>query len=106
METQLHCFCPRRHVVRAAERGKEVVKGIFIGEVDDRKPQTPPVTVAIEQIVLAHGKVEQMPRLNAGRIVVIVLRPRFRDLHQIRTVQIPRARCEWRAVGRELVSAE
>ena len=44
--------------MRAAERGEEVVEGIFIREVDDREAGTSPVLVAMEEVIFAHGEIE------------------------------------------------
>ena len=73
MEAQLRRQRARRHVVRSAEGGKEVIERHLVGHVDGRKPQAPLVTVAVEQVVVAHRDVEQIARCDAGRIVVIIL---------------------------------
>ena len=58
--------------MRAAEGRKEVVENIFVGQVDDRKAQAHLVAVAIQQVVMADGQIEQVTGLNALRIVVVV----------------------------------
>ena len=47
-------------VVRAAEGREKVVEGGFVGDVDRRETQTPLVAVALEQIVVTNGEVEQV----------------------------------------------
>ena len=64
----------------AAERRKEVIQCVFIGNVDPGQPQTPSVSVAFEEIVVANGGIEEIAWLDAGRILVIVLRPWGWDL--------------------------
>ena len=65
----------RRDVMRAAERGQEIVEGFLVGYVDYREAQTPLVAVAVEKVVVSNGGVKQAPRVNAWRVVVIILRP-------------------------------
>jgi hypothetical protein len=52
MESQLRRQCTWRHIMRAAERGKKVVEGEFIGDVDRCQLQTDFVFIATEQIVV------------------------------------------------------
>ena len=75
---------PRRNVMCAAERGKEVVERLFVEEVDGRQLHAPPVTVAVEQIVVAQCEVKQAARLSSLRIVVVVFRSGRRYLEQSR----------------------
>ena len=49
----------RCDVVRAAEGGKEVVKGIFVGQIDGGELSAPFVSVAVKQIIVSDRKVEQ-----------------------------------------------
>src|ERR1700728_23767 len=76
VEAQLHGFAAWRYVVRAAERGQEIVQGGLVGQVDNREAQAPLVPVAVEEVVLAHGGVEQVSRRNARWILVVILGPR------------------------------
>lgn len=56
VEAQLDSFGPRRHVMRAAKRGKEVVQGRLVHQVDDRETQAPPVMViTTEEVVVPYG---------------------------------------------------
>ena len=48
----------RRHVVRSAERGEEVIECVLVCDVHARKPQTPSVPVTLEDVVFANGGVE------------------------------------------------
>ena len=61
---------PRRHIVRAGERREEVVQRDLVAEVDDRHRgrQRPLVRLlAVQQVVLAEGEVEQVARGDARR---------------------------------------
>ena len=73
VEAQFQRFGARRHEVRAAERGEEVVQRFFVGQIDHREAQAPLVAVAVEEIVMADGQVEQIARRNSRRILVVVL---------------------------------
>ena len=72
VKAELDSLGSRCHIVRAAERGEEVVQRILIGQVDHSEPQTPLVPVAVEQIVFADGNVKQVTRSDARRILVVV----------------------------------
>jgi len=50
--------------VGAAEGGEEVVEGVFVGEVDGGEAEAPLVLVAVEEIVLANGGVEEVAGLG------------------------------------------
>ena len=63
----------RCDVVRAAERGEEVVERVIVRQVDDGKLRTPFVLVAVEQVVMADGKIEEIPGCDARRIVIVIL---------------------------------
>ncbi len=73
MEAEVDGFRARCHVVRTAEGGQEIVNGCFVGQVDDGKPQTPFVAIAVEEIVVANRKIKEISRLNAWRILVVIL---------------------------------
>lgn len=66
----------RRDVMRAAERGKEVVQCDFVREVDRRELQAPFETITAKQVVLSHAQIEQIAWLYPHGIVVIILRSR------------------------------
>ena len=83
MKAQLHRFRPRRHVVRTAEGGEEVVERRLVGQVDDCKAQAPLVTVSVEQVVLANTGIKQAARRDALRVVVIVFLPWRRDTDEL-----------------------
>jgi hypothetical protein len=72
--------------VRPAECGQEVIQRSLVRQIDSCDLETPLVFVAVEQIVMADADVKQVTRSDPGRIVVVILRPRRRDLHKIRTV--------------------
>ena len=58
VEGELDRLCTRRYVVCSAERREEIVQGRFVGQVDHGEAQAPLVAVAVEKIVMAHGKVK------------------------------------------------
>ena len=72
MEAEFRRVAPRRDIVRAAERGKEVVERSLVCQIDDCETQTPLVTISVEHVVIAHAGIKQVPRGNALRIVVVV----------------------------------
>lgn len=74
MEAQLDCLRARGYEVCAAERRQKVVRGRFVGQVDDRKSQTPLVTVTMEDVVIAHAGVKEVARFDARGIAVYVKR--------------------------------
>ena len=45
----------------------------FVGQIDDRDAEAPLVAVAVEEVVVAHGDVEEIARRDARRIVIVVL---------------------------------
>src|SRR5215469_10377281 len=75
MESQLRRFCPRCYVMSSAEGRKVVVQGHSIAQIDDGETQAPLKTVSVEQVVVTHGKVKQVPRGDALRVVIIILLP-------------------------------
>lgn len=73
VEAEVYCFGARAYEMRTAERRKEVVQGFLVGQVDDREAQAPLVTIAVEEVVVADGQVEKVPRCDARRILIVVL---------------------------------
>src|SRR5208283_2741131 len=56
-------FCRKsswRHVMGSAESREEIVKRLFVQQVDRRQAEAPSVLVAAEKVVLPHGKVEEV----------------------------------------------
>ncbi len=74
MEAQLNCLRARGYEVRPAERRQKVVRGRFVGQVDDRKTQTPLVPVTVEEVVIAHAGVKQVAGFDARGVAVYVKR--------------------------------
>ena len=58
--------------MRAAEGGEEVVHGVLVCYVDRCEPDAPLVAIAVEQVVVPDGDVEQVARLHARRIAIVV----------------------------------
>src|ERR1700722_12210525 len=63
---------PRGHVVGSAERRQEVVERVFVGDVDRGQVEVHLVMVSVEQVVLAYGRIEEVARLDARRVVIVV----------------------------------
>ena len=59
--------------MRSAERRKEVVECVLVRDIDGGEPQTPLSLVAIEEVVVADGRVEQASRRDARGVLVVVL---------------------------------
>ena len=56
----------------AAERRKEVIQRVFIGDVDPGQLEAPSVSVAFEEIVVANGGIEEIAWLDPLRILVVI----------------------------------
>ena len=82
VESNLRGQGSRRHIVRPAERGKEVVKRVLVSDVDRRELQAHLVFVSLENVVVPDGDVKQTPRRDARRILVVVLGIRCGHLQQ------------------------
>ena len=92
--------------MRPAERGKEIVKCGLVRQVDDREAQAPLVVVAAEQVIIAHAGIEQVTRLDARRIVIVILCSWSRYLEPCRPVERRVARHQRSAQRRENAPAE
>ncbi len=44
----------RRDVMRSTEGRKEIVKRVFVGQIDDRQPRAPLILIAVKNIIDAH----------------------------------------------------
>ena len=88
MEPDLSRQRTRRYVVRAAEGREEIVNSILVGDVNAREGETPLIAFALEEVIIAHRNVEQMPWSNARRIVVVILGSGGRYLEKRRPVLI------------------
>ena len=71
---------PRRHIVRAAERGKEVVERVLVGDVDCSELETHLVLIAAEDVVVPDGNFEKATRRDTRWVLVVVLRVRLRHI--------------------------
>ena len=72
VETDLPSERTRCDIVCPAEGRKEVVKRIFVGQINRRQARAQFVLVAVEQVVMADRDIEEIPRRDARRIVVVV----------------------------------
>ena len=86
VETDFGAQRSRGHIVRPAERRKEVVNRFLVGHVDGLQAQAPFVTVAAKQIVVADRQIEQAATGHPRRIVVVVLGTGLGNLQEYRTV--------------------
>src|SRR5215472_7040137 len=71
-------------VVCAAEGGEKIIEGVLVGQIDRGQDETDLVALAAQQVVVSNGEIKQVSRLDARRILVVVLGPRRRNLHQAR----------------------
>ena len=91
MEPELSCQRTRRHIVRAAEGGQEVIQRVLVGDVDRGQLQADFVLVSAEYIVVSNRQVEKAPRLDSLWVVVVLLGVRRWYLDQTRTQLSPKA---------------
>ena len=82
VETQFRRLGAGRDVVRAAKSRKEIIQSHSVRQIDDRKAEAPSVPIPAKQVVLAHGEIKQIARLNSLRSVVVILRSRRRYFQQ------------------------
>ena len=78
VEAQFSCVVSRSNEVRATESRQKVEECGFVCQVDGSKTQAPLVTITVKEVVVAHCGVKEIPRRDAGWIVVHVKRPKFR----------------------------
>ena len=72
----------RSYIVRTAEGGEEVVKGVLVGDVDGRQVEVHLVVIGAEQVLLANREVEQVAGCDTRRVFVVVLCSRHGDADQ------------------------
>src|ERR1700722_5516637 len=82
VETELCRECPRRHIMRPAERRQKVIKRIFIRHIHTRKLQAPLEPIPVEKVVVPTRRIKQIPLLNARRVMVIRSSPWSRNFQQ------------------------
>ena len=75
VEPHLRRISSRRDEVGSAERRQEVVKRDFVGQVDDRKAQAPPVMILSEQVFVSQAGIKEVAGCNSRGIVVVVFCP-------------------------------
>src|ERR1700733_13781377 len=76
METDSSRQCAGRDVMRSTKRRKKIVERLFVRQIDHRQAGAYLVPVAVKNVVMPHGNVEEVPGCNARRIVVVILRAR------------------------------
>ena len=84
MKSQLRGIGSWSHEVRTTEGRQKVVECGLVGQVDDGKSQAPPIVIAVKEIVIADCSVKQMPRRDAGWIMVYVERADSREDYSCR----------------------
>jgi hypothetical protein len=72
VEAQLRRVRARRNEVRSTKGGEKVVERRFVGDVDGAHLQAPLVAVAVKQVVVPHGHVEEVAGRDSRRIMVII----------------------------------
>jgi hypothetical protein len=75
-----------RDVVRAAERGEEIVNRSLIADVNGGQAETPLAAVAADKIVIADSQVEQIASSDTRRIAIVVLGSGSGNLQELRSV--------------------
>src|SRR5215472_2398096 len=83
MKAKFQCLCTGCHKVCPAEGRQEIIEGGLVRQIDDCKPQTPLVAVAVEQVVMPNARVEEVPGSDTRRIPVRVIRPWRRQTQQL-----------------------
>src|ERR1051326_5012324 len=82
LESNPRLVGPGLNEMRAAERREKVVHCRLITDVRDRKLQCDPLSIgASQQVIGSDGDVKDVPRRHTGRMVIVVLGSRCRDLH-------------------------
>src|ERR1700756_4170671 len=71
VKAELGRVSPWRQKVSAAKGRQEIVKRNFVGDIDRGYTKAPLVLVAMKDIVLSDGNVEQVARRNTRRIVIV-----------------------------------
>ena len=80
-KTDLSLETARRNEMRAAEGGQEIVKRLFVRQVDRRQPQRHPLVLGAKQVIRADAQVKQVARCDPRRVVIIVLGAVRRNPH-------------------------
>src|ERR1039458_206031 len=82
MQTDCRGHRPRRDIMRSAEGRKEIVESLLVRQIDHRQSGAPLVLVAVKNVVVSHREVEETPRCDTGRVMVVVLRAGRRNLYE------------------------
>src|SRR5579864_1328441 len=65
----------RRDVVRAAERGEEVVKSDLVHHIDGGDLEAPFIAVTVKQVIVARTQIKQAAGADALGVVVVIFSP-------------------------------
>ena len=73
MESDLSADRTRRHIMCAAKGGEEIVEHIFVGQIDHLDLGAPQISIAVKNVVMADGHVEEVSGRDARRVMVGIL---------------------------------
>ena len=68
--------------MRSTERREEIVESALVRDVYGCELHAHLVPVSVKQVVMPDRQIEQMPRRNPRRILVVILCPRRWNFHQ------------------------
>ena len=80
METNRCRHRARCDIVGSAESRQKVIERLFIRQIDNCQSGAPFVPIAVKNVVVSHGYVKQVARLDSLRVVIVIFRTGFRDL--------------------------
>ena len=66
METNRRRNCAWSYIVSSAKGGEEIVEGVFVGQIHHRQPRAPFVLIAVKDVVVANGDVEEIARTRCA----------------------------------------
>src|SRR5438552_137963 len=79
-ETDRPRVAPWCKKMRAAKGRMEIVERLVIRDIRYRHLQRHPRTfLLIEEVIHSHSQIERMMRRDAGRVVIVIFRPRGRN---------------------------
>src|SRR5579862_2779843 len=70
-----------RHIMCSAECRQEVIEHVIVCQIDECDLGAPFVPLAMKQVVMTDGEVEEVSGCNARRIVIVVFGVRRRHLY-------------------------
>lgn len=73
----------RRNVVGTTEGREEIVQRFLVRHIDNGQTETHFVFIAMKDVVMSDGGVEQIAGRDTRRIVVVIFRARRRNLDEL-----------------------